>query len=236
MKVLASLLLILLCTTHLTAQDKFSVIPKLGLGASFVSVEGINADNYQINTINANLKVIFSAAVQFNYALDDRISIGLEPAYVYQNLSFDAYYDNSIPELRVYKTHAIVSNSLQIPFVFNYKIDSYFISARFGLRYFALANYSIAHVIDDFMTDEGEVTKTPIIDGRVELINKGNSMGCYYGIGLGKIFKLWNQEFILELSYAQDIGKWDYIPIEPHFENKYKFNIRSFTLMFGIKL
>ena len=237
MKILYILIIVVLFSIKLNAQKRFSIIPSIGIAANVVRSNGVmvSADNYQFE-IESNFGYNINASVLFEYALNEKFTLGIKPSYQFQDVSFKAWYSGPrIPEVFIYHKHQINSQLIRLPIVLKYKINDYYLVGEYGISSVLASDYSVERHSYDMSTPD-DVTITPISSGSTDLTNNNSSIGQFFGIGFGRELKLWDKDFIIEIEYSQDINQWLYTPEELDFTNEITFRNHSISLSFGVRI
>ncbi len=237
MKAIYILIVVILFSIKLYAQKQISFIPNIGIGANYVSSDGItvSSGNYPFIT-ETNLGYNIKASVLIEYSLNEHFTLGIEPSYQYQYVSFNGRYSgHHIPEKLIYHNHHISSQLIRLPIVLKYTMNDYYLVGEYGISSVLYSNYTVERHSYNMLTPK-DVTITPISSGTTKLTNNNSSFGSFFGLGFGRNLKLWEKSFIIELIYNKDINDWLYAPEEPDFTNEITFKSSSFSLCLGIRI
>jgi len=236
MKNIYFLLFISFISIHTFAQKQLSFIPNISIGSNVVSASGIMVSSHNYNfDLKTKLGLNVKASLLTEYSLSERFSVGVELSYHFQYLSFKYSYSGPIPEVFTDKVHQINSHIINIPLVIKYKFNKSYIVGKYGLTNILASEYCLNKYSYDMNTPD-DITHTFINYGSTDITNNNSSFGHFFEIGFGREFSFWNNTFIMEFAYNQDINYWLYKPEEKNYTNEISFLTHRFSLGFGIKL
>jgi len=237
MKHIYFLLFICFISIQTIAQKQLSFIPNISIGSNVVSASGIMLSSHNYNfDLKTKFGLNLKASLLTEYSLSERFSVGMELSYHFQYLSFEnSYLGAHIPEVNIYHIHDINSHIINIPIVLKYKFKKSYIVGKYGLTSIISSNYSLNRYSYHMNTPK-DITVVSINNGSTQITNNNSSFGHFFEIGFGREFSFWNNTFIMEFTYNQDINYWLYTPEEENYINEISFLTHRFSLGFGIKL
>lgn len=227
MKYLISTIVFLFWFFCVEAQ-KLEITTKTSLGFSL-----INSETEEFN--KSYLGFGLSSSLSFEYVINEKISVGLDPSYSYLNRRFQTpYFFSAIPEILSYKNHYVNSHGLQLPLMMKYHKNDFFLFGQLGLTHFFYSEYKIEGV--SYHIYNGDNKNIVLLKNeKIKIKPEHGFFGQFFALGLGKTLHIANLNFLAELKYNKDISNFLYQPIADNDVDEIEFKTQSFYLSIAYK-